>query len=281
MNKKAWIFFVVALILGTVSTFGGLHSQEISEQAFFNTMEPAVKDIGMEASEAFISQNTARASALFVDEVISTPEAQTALEEISSILSGMGEIDNIEIAGYYIDIVDGAETHSVVMQLEFEQGYVLYSYAAIRAGDTYKLTDVKIDSMQDSLKEMNSFGFDNKSIWHYVWLIVSIITVLFAIGTAAYIFGNSPKRELIWVLFSLCGFGIVTLFWNTGQWTLNALSVGFPVASIEREGSYAPIVLAVRFPLGAALYWIKRHRKLGADSTVGEGATEIENSQQS
>jgi len=113
-----------------------------------------------------------------------------------------------------------------------------------------------------SLKEYNKFTFEDKGISHYIIFLMSIIIFLFSVITASIAFGSKKKRRILWSLFALCGIGVFSLTWTTGDWGINPISIGLPVVGLSRSGSYASFVFNMRFPIGAILYWVIKHKEV-------------------
>jgi hypothetical protein len=101
--------------------------------------------------------------------------------------------------------------------------------------------------------------FDNgRSIWHYLFLLLTIVVPLFCIVSATVCLRSKVRRKWLWIMFILFGFVSFQLNWTTGQIVLEPLSLQFLGSSI----AYGPWMISFSLPLGGFLVLLLRKKLL-------------------
>lgn len=127
---------------------------------------------------------------------------------------------------------------------------------------------------------IGDFGFTNKSIIHYLFLILLVAVPLFIIGTIFAIIRNKHlTKKWLWGLFASVGLWGFNLNWITGNITtefveitensfqLKVISFQFFGAGIVKAATYSPYIITIAFPVGAILYWVLKHKDKSVPTT--------------
>lgn len=146
----------------------------------------------------------------------------STIEQVKDV----GSPINIKLIGYYSEFNINSKVHEVTYQLEFNNIWLGYTSTVSKIDNRYFLTEIDYRELSDSLWKTNKFTLQNKGLLHYIILFFTIIIMLFTFVTSAISFGSGNK-------------------------------IGIPSYSVERECTYMPIILTLRFPIFAILYWIK------------------------
>ena len=114
-----------------------------------------------------------------------------------------------------------------------------------------------------SLKELNAFSLHNKSLFHYVILILAVSIPIFIL-ISVYVCIRTPilQWKWAWIIFICLGFFSISINWTTGQFAFKLFSVYVLGASAIKYGFYAPWIVSVSVPIGAIVFWIKRRHFL-------------------
>lgn len=70
------------------------------------------------------------------------------------------------------------------------------------------------------------------------------------------------RRKWRWILFVLVGGVSLSLNWTTGEIGFSPLSVRLLGASAMTTSAYSPWIVSISFPLGAAMFWLKRRKSM-------------------
>lgn len=277
MNKRGIIFLVVVLVIFIgVSIVGFLIQRSIEEQ-FYKRIPDQVSEIGEYALNYYLERDYESVKKLFVDEINDIENPLDFMVEISDHICEIGELEDTEVVGYHINITNGIEVHSVVLELKFSEKYMLYTFIATEVGNEYRLYRTDFNELEDSLNVVSRFDFDNTGFMHYVVLFLCIVVFAFSVYTSAVSFSSNKKRKVLWSIFALSGIASFTFVWNSGEWNINLFSIYIPAATINRAGTFASFVFCIRFPLGAILYWLLKHNKNEEVEVKSEELEAIEN----
>jgi hypothetical protein len=87
------------------------------------------------------------------------------------------------------------------------------------------------------------------------------VPVFIVVSTIVCIRTPIPRRKWLWIIFILVGFGQFELNWTTGDARLK-LGIQLLGAAATWLGPYAPMILSVSLPVGAAVFWMRRKKWL-------------------
>jgi hypothetical protein len=142
-------------------------------------------------------------------------------------------------------------------EYEFPDIWVVAVATLRSVGAETFLLSIRLFRNSDSLEELNALTFGNKSALHFVFAIIAAAILAFIITTlVACIRTKVPRRRWLWIVFILLGVGQITLNWTTGE---IGFGVGVNLLGVSMtKQPYAPWMLQIAFPLGAALFWWRR-----------------------
>lgn len=273
MNKKGIVFLIVVVILFIGSTILGLLNQQKMENKFDAVIPEEAKNVGLKAVDYYTTRDYEGVITLFIDKIKEEENIQSNMIKVSDMLQNLGKLEKKEIIGCDIKTMNGKTTYNITIQLKYEKKYMLYNFLIIKEENDYKLYNTYFEHVKESLRQTNKFSFKNKSIWHYIILILNITMLLGSIIIASIAFSKSQNKRWLWSILSLSGIGLFYFNWSTGNWGINPLSIGIPVATINRTGTFAPIIFNLRFPVGALIYWLTKHKSdeknIKNDNTLG------------
>lgn len=262
MNRRGKIFLGVAIFLFVGITIIGLFALRNIEQSIYNMLPEEVEIYGMNMLDDITNRRYEETINSFVEELRDQPIADSQIEEMSVLFDETDEYVGRDIAGYQWRMVNGVTTHEVTYELEYKNGYVLYTFVLTDKEGELKAYSVNFNLTETSLKEQNGFNFDNRGIVHVIVLLLTVASLAFSIITASICFGSDKKNRILWSLFALSGVGALSFVWTTGLINFNLITIGIPTGGLGKSGVYAPFVLSMRFPLGAILYWLIKHKEV-------------------
>lgn len=228
----------------------------------------ALLDSAAKSEEALFAQDTVavlfardvdRLLARFSPELLkeATPDAVAKL--LAQIPSG--EPGTPTLVGYNYYASPGTNRALVSLQYRFPETYVVAQVQVSSAGSEIRITSLHLQRLPESLERLNAFTLAGRSAQHYAVLTGAVLVpafILFALILCART--PSFRRKRAWLAFVALGIGQVSLNWTTGTVGFNPVSVRLLGAGATTAGPYAPWIVTVSFPLGAALFLIKRRR---------------------
>jgi hypothetical protein len=138
------------------------------------------------------------------------------------------------------------------------------------------VSGLHIHRLNCSLQTLYAFSLSGKSAFQYFWLTLAWMLFLFSV-VSAIAAARTPQLRFrwLWIPYILCGAGLAMMNWATGNPTsldllclgnlapgtvaVDVANVGFPVATFWQD-TYSPLVILIRFPLGAVHFWLVRQR---------------------
>lgn len=275
MNRKSKIFLLIIFILFIGLNILSFLNQRNIEKKIYSKMPDKVFTITQSVLEYLLNDEAELLHDLFVDEYKNQPNSKN---EINGIIKQLEDLDKpiaMDLVGYQFNKNNNNERHQVSYQLEFENYWSVYTTIIVKTRNEYKLYWFNFNRTEESILETNRFSL-NKGVISNIVLFLVIIIMLFTFITSAICFGSKDKKRLLWTFLILCGISLFKLNWTTGDFGVSLLNIGIPSFNFGRAGSYAPIVLSLRFPLFAILYWVKRHKQTIEEVLI---ESEIEDSQ--
>ena len=172
-----------------------------------------------------------------------------------------GELISTEIIGSQVNVFNGVWQGNFSFEYHFSEGWNLANAAFRKVGDKYEVIGLNVYQTEMSQKEFNAFSLSNKTIQHYLVLLMAIVVPVFIIVSTYFCVRTPiPKRKWLWVIFILLGVSAIKINWTTGQYAIQLISVNLFGASAVAAGPYAPWVISASLPLGAILFWVRRKR---------------------
>lgn len=154
----------------------------------------------------------------------------------------------------------GSKQASLTYQLQFRDAWVV-AYIVIESNDQGRhVLSAYFQPAPDSLQVLNAFTFKNKSVLHYLFLVLCILIPIFIISTTVVCIRSRVRRRWLWILFILFGFVQLRLNWTTGAWDVVPASFHLLGAAWFRASSYAPVIVSFSIPVGAIIFLaLRRH----------------------
>ncbi|HZE13719.1 MAG TPA: hypothetical protein VE086_08180 [Chthoniobacterales bacterium] len=155
---------------------------------------------------------------------------------------------------------------NLTYQLQFRDAWVVATMVVQNNDKGRQLVSAFFQPLPDSLEVLNRFTLKNKSIHHYLFFAAVICVPLFILFVLIVCIRSRVRFRWLWIVFIVLGFVQFRLNWTTGAWDVQPASINLFGASFMRGSSYAPWILTVSIPLGAALFLVLRSRLPRKDS---------------
>lgn len=172
-----------------------------------------------------------------------------------------GELISTEIIGSQVNVFNGVWQGNFSFEYHFSEGWNLANAAFRKVGDKYEVIGLNVYQTEMSQKEIHAFNLSNKSLLHYLVLVMAVaVPVFILISTYFCIRTPIQKRKWLWVIFILLGVSAIQINWTTGQYAIQLISAHLLGAAAVAASPHAPWVISASIPLGAILFWVKRKR---------------------
>jgi hypothetical protein len=191
-------------------------------------------------------------------EELSSPDTRATLEHMAGLMPA-GQPDAIALVGADVNVSDaGARTADLTYQYTFGQRYFLVNCATRTDDAKRNIVGLNVRELEFSIEKQAGFSLADKPPGQYTLLLAGLLALgltLWALAVCAR--EKGLKYKWAWLLFIVLGVGKLSVNWNTGVWDFELLRVVLFSANAVSRG-YGGWVLAVGFPLGAAVYLIRR-----------------------
>lgn len=149
----------------------------------------------------------------------------------------------------------------LTFQYQFSDAWLVAHIVMEKRNDKILVHTVQVEHKPDSLEKINVFNLSGKSLTHYLFLVLVIIIPLFILY-ALVLCVRTPieKAKWLWIVFILFGVAGITLNWTTGEMAGHLLNIHFMGAGAITSNKYAPWFITISFPLGAAIFLVRRKR---------------------
>ncbi|GAA0177107.1 hypothetical protein SH2C18_03930 [Clostridium sediminicola] len=267
MNRKGVLFLVILVTFFIGSGIYSISSLRKNELKFYESIPGDVEKLAKDTLVNYEKESIEEIYNNFVDEVKNFQDARIKLNEITKYVKSKGKVDEVNIVGYNKSLNNSRnsrnsrEFHSITYELKVDSGYLLYIVQITKEDNTYKLFRTDFNEIEESLSTLNGFNFKDKGVIHYVILFLVIGLLLFNFITAAICFSSTAKRKVLWCIFILFGIATVAFNWTTAEFGFNLISFQIPSATIRKTSFNGPYIMTLNFPLGAVLYWLKKHKE--------------------
>lgn len=164
--------------------------------------------------------------------------------------------------------INEAEKTTTTIQLEYEftDAWVLLTVVFVEQEENLKVTTFRVVQREESLRETYKVEWSEAGLIHYLFVALAISIPTFILTTVVIcVRTKNVKRKWLWIIFILLGFTTYHFNWTTesvtNQWgQFQLLGVG-----TRGGGDFAPMVISISLPLGAALFlWRRRQAKEGS-----------------
>jgi len=187
-----------------------------------------------------------------------TPDIDTKLSEVANYFP-KGEPIAIKLIGANTLTSPGKWQANLSYQYQFEKGWALADILLVKENGKLTIKGIHVNQLSESLKKINAFNFNDKSIIHYLFLPFAVLIPIFILySLISCIRTPMEKRKWLWIIFIIIGFMGFSLNWTTGQIATKLFNIQlFGVAALAAS-PYAPWVITVSFPLGALIFLLRR-----------------------
>jgi len=200
-----------------------------------------------------------------LDPQVVTSETRSELQDCVNFLNKAKPI-SIEIVDFTLFIFKGKRRCNLTYQLQFVNAWLLATVIVDDISGNLQIYRFQMNTIPKSLEEINAFTFSDKSIRHYIILLIAIGIPVFIIYTIVLCALTKMKRKWLWIIFILIGFGRYSFNWTNGQMRFTPIAFQLFSAGFFRKGLYAPWIIYISVPIGALLFILKRRRIRKAES---------------
>jgi hypothetical protein len=149
-------------------------------------------------------------------------------------------------------------TYEFRYEYEYADVFAYFTFQLEEKEDLFQVFGFSIDTSKDSLRNLNQFHFKDKSIIHYIFLLLTIAVPIFILVSVVFAIISPIERKWAWILFILLGFITFTLNWTDGQIGFKLISLKLFGAGFTKFGIIEPWILSFAIPIGAIVFWVKR-----------------------
>jgi len=143
-------------------------------------------------------------------------------------------------------------------QIQMEKHWAAGTVIMQEHSGVWKITSARFNPLSASLETIHAFSFSGKNPAYYALLLLGCLVPAFSIVTLIVCIKSPVRRKWLWILFILLPVGKLSLNWSTGEWSAQVLAFQLLGVSMFKTGLYAPWILGVSFPLGAAWFLLRR-----------------------
>lgn len=195
-----------------------------------------------------------------LDKSVASASERSQLEQVAAVF-GAEPPQGVRVIGASSNTVNGTITYvNLTLEYRFSRGWLVAAIALHRTGTVRTIDGLHVQPTSDSQEHLNRFTFSGKGLSNYVMLVLTIIVLVFIVGTLVVLWQTRvPRRKWLWALFVAVGIGQFTLNWTTGQVSFQP-QVSLLGAGFAKPGPYGPWFLSVAVPIGALIFLVRRRR---------------------
>lgn len=264
MNKRGIIFFIIIMNIFLILPCIFFLNLKETNIDFLEGVPKEAIDISSKSLYLLKNKNFEELKFLCRDFEKNEEKFKRKFKERYDCIKNCGKIKKKKIIGRRNlkgVLTDEANVSSTIInyQIECEYTYFLYQVRVdSKNNDEYKISNIYIKVLDKSLDEINKFDLKNGRITSYLFICFGIFSSFISFYTASIAFSRKEKKYVFWTIMSLVGGWRCILNWTTGNIVINIFQVGLPIFSIYTSSIYSPVMLSIRMPLGAFLYWLSR-----------------------
>jgi hypothetical protein len=204
-----------------------------------------------------------------MDPSLQGPELHNALVKMATVVPAEKPA-SVTLIGAHRRISTDSSGGDVTFEYGFHDKWVLVGVAFKRQGSHTTVTGFHVTPQSAAYEEQNKFTLAGKSpIQYAVLALVVILPLLTLYALVVCITTKFAGRKWPWVLFILFGVGKFAVNWTTGECDFSQVYIQLFSASASAVPP-GPWILAVSFPLGAVLFFLRR-KKLMAPAAQTNG----------
>lgn len=208
-----------------------------------------------------------------LDPSLKGPQLQDQLSTIMAVFPA-GKPISIKTVGAGIVSEGGVRRVNLSYEYAYPGIWLLANIALREEGGTTRVTGVHVQRIGDSLEHANRFTFDGKGARYFAMFGLAILIPLFiVVALVLCVRTPIPKRKWLWFIFILFGVAQLSLDWTSGHLAFSPLYVELLGASFIKPSPYAPVYLAISFPLGAVIFLLRRRKWMRGAAAGDDGDT--------
>lgn len=148
---------------------------------------------------------------------------------------------------------------SLTYEIEFPNRWLVVNILIRNTAGKLIIDGVHAEPTTDSQEHLNAFSLRGKSLGHYAMLVATVAVPLFILVVLVILARTKvTRRKWAWALGILCGFGVISFNWTTGQTSFNPLQF-LLLGGAWFKAPYGPVTLSVAAPVVAVVFLWKRH----------------------
>ena len=198
---------------------------------------------------------------------LATPDARVELARVAEAL-GPEPVDTSWVVGAQVNRFNGTRHTNLTYEMHSRSGWVLANVAMVDSADTWAVEGVSARSLDRTLEETNRFTLEGRLPRHFLWLLLTVLSVAMSLGTAVYLAARrAMPGHFWWALLALFGVATFSLNWTTGAIRFNLLAFLLGGAGVFRPAPAAPWIITFALPVGAVVA-LARYRRWRAGPVV-------------
>lgn len=234
----------------------------VDQKGLFNKLIPETEDRFARKFLEAVRIGDMPGTLAMLDGTTEEAAARQGLEELRRLFTQSALVE-IETIGFQVNWNLSADNQRrrvarLEYQLSLEKHWMSGTVILVGEGDQLKVNTARFNPLPASLGVLNAFSFEGRGVLHFVVLAFALIVPLFCLTVLVICIKTKVRRKWLWILFILLPLGTFRLNWTNGAWETQILSVNLLGSGIVRSGLYAPWILSVGLPVGAALFLIRR-----------------------
>lgn len=222
--------------------------------------DDAKEEIARKYIQRLIDGDTA-ALAAELEPSLQSNDAVAQLEHVRTFLPKETPTTT-NLVGYYVTRTPAGTQYNLTYQFGYGSKWVVANSAwRERADGSRQIMGLSAHVLSRSLQEQHAFTFRRAGIKHYLFFVAAVIVPVFMLVTLVVCIRTElPRRKWLWILFILVGVTGFSLNWTSGDVGFRPINFQLGGAGVMASSMYSPWILTVSIPLGAILFWVKRHR---------------------
>jgi hypothetical protein len=180
-------------------------------------------------------------------------------------------IDSFNIVGYKKTNIIGEKTRiNYGVDYEYLLGNKFFFVTFLMKEENNKIEVMAFRSAinDKSMLKINNFSLENKSILHYIFLLLAIVIPMFIIITLIYAIKTKLKWKWLWIIGICFGFIKFSINWETGQSGIDLIHLQIFSAGFSRTGNIGHWILSFSLPIIAIIFWYKRIKLKRSSSDI-------------
>lgn len=273
MKRRGKIFFVISTSILLIFNMYMFFTMEARENKVYDMMPSSIDALSDQVFDNLYQGDYKRTLSLFTQKL--QYNLKDSLQNLSQSLRSYGQVKSSRTVGYYISVSYNEREHEVSKEIQIGDQYVLLTYIVEEEEGQYKISNIEMYFLENSLYNENHFSVKDMKWYHYIALLISGTLIVFTTYTASLSFSKYDKHKWKKAIFILLGVGMLTIDWKSGQMTVFPINIGMPVSAFSKTATVLNTYIIYRFPLGAILFWFKKEKNFNLTDIYEEEEDKI------